>query len=152
MYQRIWKLLLPISVPGRVPICSDWTRKRQSWLLSNQDMGMGGQPRTSEVYNKTVCVAESVKNVGVYFNTSLMMEKQLNLIFNACYYHICNFGSIRCYNTRNACKILANALIISRLDYDNALLCGLPCILRIHIKKRVQNSAAWLVTHAQNSI
>ena len=37
-----------------------------------------------QVGEKTVCVAESVKNLGVYFDTSLSMEKQVNAIPKAC--------------------------------------------------------------------
>ena len=45
----------------------------------------------------------------------------------------------------DACKTLTHALITSRLDYDNALLYGLPSTLMTRLQK-VQNSSARLVT------
>jgi len=38
-----------------------------------------------QVGNNTVSVASSVKNLGVYFDTSLTMERQVNAISKACY-------------------------------------------------------------------
>ena len=38
-------------------------------------------------------------------------------------------GSIRPYSTTEACKTLVQALRISRLDYDNALLYGISLTL-----------------------
>jgi len=49
--------------------------------------------------NNTVSVASSVKNLGVYFDTSLTMERQVNAISKACYYQIRNIGHIRLYIT-----------------------------------------------------
>ena len=98
-----------------------------------------------QVGNNTVSVASSVKNLGVYFDTSLTMERQVNAISKACYYQIRNIGHIRRYITLDACKTLAHALITSRLDYGNALLYGLPSTLMTRLQK-VQNSSARLVT------
>ena len=47
--------------------------------------------------------------------------------------------------TLDACKTLAQALITSRLDYGNALLCGLPSTLMTRLQK-VHNYSARLVT------
>jgi len=94
------------------------------------------------VGDNTVSVASSVKNLGVYFDTSLTMERQVNAITKACYYHIRNIGHIRLYITLDASKTLAHALITSRLDYGNALMYGLP-MTRL---QKVQNSSARLVT------
>ena len=85
---------------------------------------------------KTVCVAELVKYLAVYFDTSLMTEKQVNAISKAFYYHIRNIGSIRRYITRDACKTLAHTFITSRLDYGNALLYGLQNTLMTHLQSR----------------
>jgi len=95
--------------------------------------------------NNTVSVASSVKNLGVYLDTSLTMERQVNAISKACYYQIRNIGHIRRYITLDACKTLAHALITPRLDYANALLYGLPSTLMTRLQK-VQNYSARLVT------
>jgi len=98
-----------------------------------------------QVGNNTVSVASSVKNLGVYFDTSVTMERQVNTISKACYYQIRNIGHIIWYITLDACKTIAHALITSRLDYGNTLLYGLPSTLVTWLQK-VQNSSARLVT------
>jgi len=94
----------------------------------------------------TVSVASSVKILGVHFDTSLTMERQVNAIYKACYYQIRNIGHIRQYITLDACKTLAHALITSRLNYSNALLYGLPSTLMTRLQK-VQIYSARLVIH-----
>jgi len=79
-----------------------------------------------QVGNNTVSVASSMKNLGVYFDTFLTMEKQVNAISKACYYQIHNICHMRRYITLDVCKTLAHALITYRLDYGNDLLYGLP--------------------------
>jgi len=98
-----------------------------------------------QIGHNTVSLASSVKNLGVYFDTSLTMERQVTATFKACYYKIRNIGHIRRYITLDTCKILAHTLITSRLDYGNALLYGIPSTLMTRLQK-VQNSSAWLVT------
>ena len=86
-----------------------------------------------QVVENTIRVAGSVKNLGVYFDTSLTMEKQINAISKVCYYHIRNIGSIRRYITSDACQSSVHALITSKLNYCNALLYGLPGNLMAHL-------------------
>jgi hypothetical protein len=98
-----------------------------------------------QVGNNTVSVASSGKNLGVYFDTSLTMERQVNAIPKVCYCQIRNIGHIRRYITLDNCETLAHTLITSRIDYGNALLYGLPSTLMTRLQK-VQNSSARLVT------
>ena len=99
-----------------------------------------------QVSEKTIRVAGSVRKLGVYFETSLTIEKQVNAISKVCIYEIRNIGSIRRYIRRDACKTLAHALITSRLDYDNAPLYGLPGTLIAHLQEyRILQLDAWLV-------
>ena len=90
-----------------------------------------------EVGENNICV----KNMELYFDSSLTMEKWVNAISKTCYYHIHSSDSNRCYMRRNACKTFAHVLITSRLDYYNALLYGLPGTLMTHLQ-RVQKCAA----------
>ena len=91
-----------------------------------------------QVGNNTVSVASSVKNLRVYFDTFLTIERQVNAISKACYYQIRNIGHIRRYITLDACKTLAHVQTTSPLDYGNALLYGLPSTLMTRLQK-VQN-------------
>jgi hypothetical protein len=47
------------------------------------------------------------------------MEKQCNAMARSCYFHIRNIGWIRPFISEDACKMLVNALVTSRLDYGN---------------------------------
>ena len=93
---------------------------------------------------------QSVRNLGVIMDSGLTMEKQVNVISKSCFYHIRNIGKIRQYITNDACKILVQALVTSRLDYGNALLQGLPQVL-IERLQRIQNCAARLITRSRKS-
>lgn len=97
-----------------------------------------------------ICNAQYVKNLGVYFDRTLNMEKQCNAVAKACYFHIRNIGYIRSYISEDACKLLVNSLVTSRLDYGNALLYGISkkCMDKL---KRVQHTAARLVTRTRKT-
>jgi hypothetical protein len=86
-----------------------------------------------------------VNAIGAYFDRTLSMEKQCNAIARSCYFHIRNIGCIRPFISEDACKMLVNALVTSRLDYGNALFYGItkntrtkkmdhitPVLIRLH--------------------
>ena len=86
-----------------------------------------------------------VKNLGVYLDKSLNMEKQVSNIVRSCSNQIRAIGRIRSYITVDACKSLVSSLVTSRLDYGNALLYGINGSVLSRLQ-RVQNMAARLVT------
>ena len=57
-----------------------------------------------------------VRNLGVYLDSSVTMDKQVNAVSRACCYQIRNIGCIRQFITTYACKKLVNSLVTSRLD------------------------------------
>ena len=63
------------------------------------------------------------------------MEKQVNDICKLCYYQIRCMVDIRPYIIIEACKTLVQALVISRLDYVNALLYGISLTLVSHLRE-----------------
>ena len=66
------------------------------------------------------------------------------------FYHIRNIDKIRQYIANDACKILVQALVTSRLVYGNALLQGLPQVLFERLQ-RIQNYTAGLITRSRKS-
>jgi transcriptional regulator of nitric oxide reductase len=81
--------------------------------------------------NVTVCFCDinitpmnTVRNLGVIFDSALNMEQQLNNICRAGYQQLRNIGHIRRYLTSDATMLLVNGFITSHLDYCNALLSG----------------------------
>ena len=69
----------------------------------------------------------------------LMLMQSVNHAF----FHLRNIGFICKYLTYDAAKIIIHAFVVSKLDYCNSLLYGLPTYL-IQKLQHVQNSAARL--------
>ncbi len=96
--------------------------------------------------NTTFIPADHVRNLGVVQDACLSMEKQVTAITRSCYHQIHLIGKVRRYLTTSACKALVQSLVISRLDYANVLLYGLPQRLTSRLQ-RLQNTAARLITY-----
>jgi len=89
-----------------------------------------------------------VKNLGVFFDKTLNMEKQRSSLAKSCFFQIRNIWRIRPYISNDACKTLVSALVTSRLDYGNALLYGVNASLITKLQ-RIQNTAARLITRTK---
>ena len=75
----------------------------------------------------------------------MSMAVHVRRVCQVAYCHIRNIAKIRKCLTTAACKTIAHALVMSRVDYGNALLFGLP-EMQLHKMQMIQNSAARLVT------
>ena len=104
---------------------------------------------TVRVGNTDITSVNSVKNLGVIFDSAMNMEQHLNSLCRSGYYHLHNIGHIRRYLTNDATKSFVNGLVAPCLDYCNALLSGL---LQISINKLqcVQNTATRIVTRTSS--
>jgi hypothetical protein len=100
---------------------------------------------TLPLKNGTYQPASYVRNLGTVQDCCLSMERHINSVTKSCYHQIRSIGKIRRYITTDACKALVNGLVVSRLDYANALLIGLPQS-QIDRLRRLQNCAARLIT------
>ena len=89
--------------------------------------------------------SKSAKNIGVWLDSALSMDVQINNICKTAFYHLRNIAKIRKFLTHRQCEILIHAFISSKLDYCNVLLSGLQQS-RIDRLQHVQNSAARLLT------
>ena len=74
----------------------------------------------------------------------LTMAVHITKIYSAAFYHLHNIRGIRKYLSMDVAATLIRSFVISRIDYCNSLLYGVP---KCHIDKlqRVQNAAARLV-------
>ena len=134
-------------------------RDMDAWMLSNKlklnkdksevlviSSSYRPQPPLSSVNicDETVCCSSSARNIGVIFDQSLCMVPHVNAVCQSSFFHLRNIGFIRKYLTYDAAKIIIHAFVVSKLDYCNSLLYGLPSYL-IRKLQHVQNSAARLV-------
>ncbi len=68
----------------------------------------------------------SVRNIGVIFDDQLSFKDHIAKTARSWRFTLQNIRKIRPFLTEHAAQLLVQALVISRLDYCNALLAGLP--------------------------
>ena len=69
---------------------------------------------------------ESVRNLGVYFDSELSMKAHVSKTAQVCFFQLRRLLQIRRLLGRNVTSNVVAALVFSCLDYGNALLAGLP--------------------------
>uniref|UniRef100_A0A6I8RI11 Reverse transcriptase domain-containing protein n=1 Tax=Xenopus tropicalis TaxID=8364 RepID=A0A6I8RI11_XENTR len=86
--------------------------------------------------------------LGVILDSALSFTPHIQSLIKSCHFHLRNISKIRSFITEDAAKILIHSLIISRLDYCNSLLIGLP-LQRLSPLQSIMNTAARLI-HLSN--
>ena len=85
------------------------------------------------------------RNLGAYFDSNMILVPFINNTCKSAFSQLYNIRRIRKYLTTDTSKTLVHAMITSRIDYCNSLLCGLPDN-SLNKLQRVQNAAARLIT------
>ena len=88
--------------------------------------------------------SDTVRNLGVTMDSNLDMHAQVSNLRKTCYHYISWVKEIRPYLNESDAKALIHSLVISRLDYCNALYYGLPEYL-LHDLQMIMNDAARVV-------
>ncbi len=97
---------------------------------------------TIQLGPSTIIPSVSVRNLGVILDDQLTFKDHIAKTAYAGELH--NIRKIRPFLTEHATQLLVQALVISRRDYYNALLAGLPtCAIRP--LQMIKNAAACLV-------
>ena len=86
-----------------------------------------------------------IGNRGSVFDPSMNMAAHVSKAVKSANYYLRNIGRIRKYLTAESGKSAVISLVISRFDFCNGLLCGIPEEL-IHKLQRVQNNASRVIT------
>ena len=89
--------------------------------------------------------AKAARNSGVIFNSNFSFRSHVSAVCRSCRYHVRDLRRIRRYLRFDSAKLLAHALVSSRLDYCNSLLFGVADKEIVHLQ-RIQNSPARVVT------
>ena len=94
---------------------------------------------------KTYPAKNSARNLGVIFDKNFNFRSHISAIYSSCIYHIRDLRHICRHFDLHSAKLLANALVSSRLEYCNSVLSG---IAETDITKlqRVLNRLACVVT------
>jgi hypothetical protein len=86
----------------------------------------------------------SVRDLGVFIDADLTMHQFVNAIVSRCFAALRQLRAVRRYVSASVMQSLVTSLILTRLDYCNSVLFGLPAI-QIRRLQAVQNAAARLV-------
>ena len=119
---------------------------RSTLLLSQTGFGTvrGG---VVKLLDNDICPSDSVRNLGVVFDSDFSFHKHVFNICKSCFYRIRDLRRIRRHIPLSTAKTISNALISSRLDYCNSLLNN---IAKQDLSKlqRVQNCLVRVVLRA----
>ncbi len=99
---------------------------------------------TIQLGSSSITSSASVRNLGVIFDDQLTFKEHIAKTARSCRFALHNIRKIRPFLTEHAAQLLVQVLVISRLDYCNALLAGLPSNT-IKPLQKIQNAAARLV-------
>ena len=96
--------------------------------------------------SKIVPSTEAIRNLGCWFDNNFTMDAHVTKTCKAGFFYLHNIW-IRKFSTQEITEKLIHAFVISRLDYCNSLLYGLPSNLLAKLQ-RVQNATARLIHQA----
>ena len=99
---------------------------------------------SSTILGSPLCPAESVKNLGVWFDSDFSLSKHVQNVCKSCFVELRDFRYVRRFFTHDASVLVAIALVSSRLDYCSSLFRSLS---KFSLRKLqcIQNSAARIV-------
>ena len=97
-----------------------------------------------KIGNVEAKVSRTARNIGVVFDDEVLLGEHIKYITKQAFYNIRNISKIRKFLTEESTKTVVHALVISRMDFCNSLLYGLPKKLLKKIQM-IQNTAARLV-------
>ena len=119
-----------------VPLMAIGTRSKLSQVIPNlAPMSISGCD---------IPFSQSVRNLGFYLDETLSMDAHIKYLCRILFCQLRRIGKIRSFLSTDAANKLAVSLILSRLDYCNSLLAGLPDN-KLNKLQRIQNHAARLV-------
>ena len=100
----------------------------------------------STILGSPLCPAESVKNLGVWFNSDNSLLKHVQNVCKNCFVQLRDFRHVRRFLIHYASVLVANALVSSRLDYFNSLFRSLS---KFNLRKLqcIRNSSARIISN-----
>ena len=98
----------------------------------------------TQLLGNSISPTDTVKNLGVIFDSENTFSNHITNMCRACYYHLKDLRRIRKFLSVETAALLANSMISSRLDYCNSLLYG---ISKYNVAKlqKIQNALCRIV-------
>ncbi|XP_051747779.1 uncharacterized protein LOC127511161 [Ctenopharyngodon idella] len=94
--------------------------------------------------SSTITPSRTARNLGVVMDDCLSFTDHITTTARSCRFALYNIRKIRPFLSEHSTQILVQALVLSRLDYCNALLAGLPACT-VKPLQLIQNAAVRLV-------
>ena len=101
---------------------------------------------TIDILGNPLLPVDSVKNLGVWFNSDFSLSKYVQNVCKSCFVKLHDFRHVRWFLTHDVSVLVANALVSSRLDYCNSLFRSLSKF-NLHKLQCIQKSAARIVSN-----
>ena len=105
---------------------------------------------TLTLANSTIGIKPKAKNLGIVMDKTLSFNDPINEIYKKASFAIRPIGHIRRSLPYDGLKMLVNSLVISRLDYCNSVLYGIPKY-QMNKLQRIQNVAARMITGTRST-
>ena len=99
---------------------------------------------TSVMFIDGVSVSTVARNLGIFIDANLVMRTHVQRMVQGCFAELLQLRQIRNSEPTTTFQSFVVALVISRLDYGNGTLIGLPTHL-VRRLQSVQNAAARLI-------
>ncbi len=99
---------------------------------------------TFQLGSSTITSSKTARNQGIVIDDQLTFSDHITKTARSCSFALYNIKKIRPFLSEHATQLLVQALVLSRLDYCNALLAGLPAS-SIKPLQLIQNAAARLI-------
>jgi len=107
-------------------------------------------PSSVRMDQSDISFSSAARNLGVIFDSELPLKEQVKKLCQLAYLETRRIGSIRQYLSVEATRTVVSYLVLSRLNYCNALLADHPRVLLDQIQ-RVISCSARLVYKAPKS-
>ena len=104
-------------------------------------------PVSLRVGTKIIHPVDSVRNLGIVFDSSMSMTTQITSLCTTLNFQLRNISRIRKFLDQDTCHLVIRALVLSKMDYGNALLYG-STQSDLQRLQRIQNWAAKLINCA----
>ena len=127
--------------------------KTEVLLIASKQVSQKIGQCSLQIGDHTITPSVTARNIGVVMDSQASMEAHITAVCKSCYMHIYNLNRIRRYLNYESLECMVHAFITSKLDYCNALYCGLPSSLMRRLQL-IQNTTARILTRSnrQDSI
>ena len=105
----------------------DTNKTEVTWMGSATNFGkLSSAEQHLKVEPDNVSPTTVVRDLGVFFDSELTMKSHISRITSACFYQLRRLRTVRGQLGQEVTDRLVLVFILSRLDYCNAILAGLP--------------------------